>query len=98
MLEDIDTLLPYNSFLSEKTDFLLNTAQGFISIEQNRILKAFSIVAIVLMPSTLMAVSYGMNFHFMPELDWPWAYPLSIGAMIVAGSTPYLWFKRKGWI
>jgi len=97
MLGDIETLLPHNTFLSEKADFLLNTAQGFLNIEQSQIMKIFSIVALVFLPPTLIAAIYGMNFAHMPELDWPWGYPIALGLMVVAGISPYLYFKRKGW-
>lgn len=96
--EDIKTLLTHNTFLSERIDFLLNAALGFINIEQNKIIKIFSIAAVVLMPPTVIASIYGMNFHFMPELSWPWAYPLSLFSMILAGVSPYIYFKRKGWL
>jgi magnesium transporter len=98
MLEDINTLLTHNTFLSERIDFLLNSALGFINIEQNKIIKIFSIAAVVLMPPTVIASVYGMNFHFMPELSWKWGYPLSILLMILAGISPYIYFKRKGWL
>lgn len=98
MLEDIRTLLTHNTFLSERIDFLLNAALGFINIEQNKIIKIFSIAAVVLMPPTVIASIYGMNFHFMPELSWPWGYPLSLLLMILAGISPYIYFKRKGWL
>ncbi len=98
MLEDIKTLLTHNTFLSERIDFLLNAALGFINIEQNKIIKIFSIAAVVLMPPTVIASIYGMNFHFMPELSWPWGYPLSLLLMILAGISPYIYFKSKGWL
>ncbi len=98
MQEDIKTLLTHNTFLSERIDFLLNAALGFINIEQNKIIKIFSIAAVVLMPPTVIASIYGMNFHFMPELSWPWGYPLSLLLMILAGISPYVYFKRKGWL
>lgn len=98
MLEDIKTLLTHNAFLSERIDFLLNAALGFINIEQNKIIKIFSIAAVVLMPPTVIASIFGMNFHFMPELTWRWGYPLSLLLMILAGLSPYIYFKRKGWL
>lgn len=98
MLSDIETLLPHNSFLSEKADFLLNAALGFINMEQNRIMKIFSVTALIFLPPTLIAGIYGMNFQHMPELAWPWGYPLVLGLMVIAGAGPYLYFKRKGWL
>lgn len=97
-LEDIRTLLSHNTFLSERIDFLLNAALGFINIEQNKIIKIFSIAAVVFMPPTVVASIYGMNFHFLPELSWEWGYPFSLLLMVVSGLTPYLYFKRKGWL
>lgn len=96
--EDIKTLLTHNTILSERIDFLLNAALGFINIEQNKIIKIFSIAAVVLMPPTVIASIFGMNFHFMPELTWRWGYPVSLLLMAVAGVSPYVYFKRKGWL
>ncbi len=70
LIGDIDALLPHNNFLFEKVNFLLQGAQGFINIEQNQIIKIFSVAAVALMPPTLIASIYGMNFHVMPELSW----------------------------
>ena len=98
LLADLDTLIPHNAFLSEKIDFLLNAAQGFINIQQNQIIKIFSIAAVVFLPPTLVASSYGMNFEFMPELSWPFGYPLAILLMVLSAISPYLYFKRKGWL
>ena len=71
---------------------------GLINLEQNKIIKIFSIAAVVFLPPTLVASVYGMNFESMPELKWPWGYPLAILLMLVAGAAPYLYFKRKGWL
>jgi len=84
--------------LFQKVNFLMQAAMGFINIEQNRIIKIFSVVSVVFLPPTLAASSYGMNFAFMPELKWSWGYPAAIGLMILAGLTPYLYFKRKNWL
>jgi len=97
-LEDIRTLLSHNAFLSERIDFLLNAALGFINIEQNKIIKIFSIAAVVFMPPTVVASIYGMNFNWFPELSWRWGYPFSLLLMVISGLTPYLYFKRKGWL
>ncbi|MGL4625736.1 MAG: CorA family divalent cation transporter, partial [Plesiomonas shigelloides] len=69
-----------------------------INIEQNRIIKIFSVVSVVFLPPTLVASSYGMNFEFMPELHWELGYPYALILMILAGLAPYLYFKRKGWL
>lgn len=98
ILRDIESLLPHNESLFQKVNFLMQAAMGFINIEQNRIIKIFSVVSVVFLPPTLVASSYGMNFAFMPELKWSWGYPAAVGLMILAGLAPYLYFKRKNWL
>ncbi|GAB6068583.1 magnesium/cobalt transporter CorA [Methylothermus subterraneus] len=98
LLRDIDSLLSHNNFVFDKINFLMSAAQGFINIEQNQIIKIFSIAAVVFLPPTLVASIYGMNFDLMPELHWPWGYPMALGLMLVAGIAPYWYFKRKGWL
>ncbi len=98
VLRDIDSLLPHNTFLFEKVNFLMDAALGFINIEQNQIIKTFSIAAVVFLPPTLIASVYGMNFHHMPELSWRFGYPLALGLMVLSGVAPYWYFKRKGWL
>jgi magnesium transporter len=98
ILRDIDTLMSHTTFLFDKINFLMDTAQGFINIKQNQIIKTFSIAAVVFLPPTLVASLYGMNFKIMPELEWTYGYPLAIGLMILAGIAPYWYFKRKGWL
>ncbi|MGK2626211.1 CorA family divalent cation transporter, partial [Escherichia coli] len=95
-LEDIGW--PHNESLFQKVNFLMQAAMGFINIEQNRIIKIFSVVSVVFLPPTLVASSYGMNFEFMPELKWSFGYPAAIIFMILAGLAPYLYFKRKNWL
>ncbi len=95
VLRDIESLLPHNESLFQKVNFLMQAAMGFINIEQNRIIKIFSVVSVVFLPPTLVASSYGMNFEFMPELRWSFGYPGAIALMIIAGLAPYLYFKRK---
>ena len=77
--------------------FLLDAALGLINIEQNGIIKFFSVAAVILMPPTLVASIYGMNFHHMPELSWPLGYPMALTLMAISAIGPYLWFKRRGW-
>jgi len=98
VLRDLDTLMAHTNFLFEKVNFLMDAAQGFINIEQNQIIKIFSIAAVVFLPPTLVASIYGMNFHFMPELDWPMGYPIALCIMVLSGIAPYWYFKRKGWL
>ncbi|GAA4649360.1 magnesium/cobalt transporter CorA [Kistimonas scapharcae] len=98
MLRDIDSLLPHTAFLFDKINFLLDAVMGFINLEQNKIIKIFSVAATIFMPPTLIASSYGMNFELMPELHWTYGYPVAIGIMIASGLSTYLFFKRKGWL
>jgi len=98
LLRDIESLLPHNSFVFDKVNFLLDAAQGFINIEQNQIIKIFSIAAVVFLPPTLVASIYGMNYDFMPELKWRFGYPWALMLMGLSGMAPYWYFKRKGWL
>ena len=98
LLRDANSLLPHCTFLFEKVGFLLQAIQGAINIEQNQIIKIFSVAAVIFLPPTLIASIYGMNFRVMPELDWQWGYPLTIVLMILSGIAPYMFFRRKGWL
>ncbi|VFP87222.1 Magnesium transport protein CorA [Candidatus Erwinia haradaeae] len=98
ILRDVESLLPHTESLFQKVNFLMQAAMGFINIEQSRIIKIFSVVSVVFLPPTLVASSYGMNFSFMPELQWGLGYPSAILLMILAGLAPYAYFKRKKWL
>ncbi|MFT8229880.1 MAG: magnesium/cobalt transporter CorA [Enterobacterales bacterium] len=98
ILKDIDSLLSHNESLFQKVNFLMQAAMGFINIEQNRIIKIFSVVSVIFLPPTLVASSYGMNFKFMPELTWHFGYPFAIFIMIISGIAPYIYFKSKNWL
>jgi magnesium transporter len=78
--------------------FLLDATLGMVSIEQNNIIKMFSIAAVILLPPTLIASIYGMNFDFMPELKWHLGYPFSIMLMLISAWIPYKFFKKKKWL
>ncbi|MCA3555184.1 magnesium/cobalt transporter CorA [Aestuariivirga sp.] len=95
---DIVSLTDHATFLSGKISFLLDAVLGLISIEQNGIIKIFSVAAVVFLPPTLVASIYGMNFEFMPELQWQWGYPLALGLMVLSAVLPYYYFKVKGWL
>ena len=95
---DVQSLTDHISFLSGKIVFLLDATLGMVSIQQNDIIKIFSIAAVVLLPPTLIASAYGMNFEFMPELKWFFGYPFALVLMVVSAVLPYLYFKRKGWL
>ncbi len=77
---------------------ITGTKQGLINIEQNSIIKVFSIAAVLFLPPTLVGTVYGMNFKDMPELDWSIGYPMALGMMVVSAILPYLWFKFKNWL
>lgn len=98
ILRDIESLNGHTGFISDKINFLMDALLGMINLEQNKIIKIFSIAAVVFLPPTLVASIYGMNFDIMPELRWPWGYPSALLLMIFAGAAPYLYFRRKGWL
>jgi magnesium transporter len=84
--------------LTDKFSFLLDAILGLINNQQNKIIKVFSVVAVVFMPPTLVASVYGMNFEHMPELAWGWGYPASLVLMALSAVAPYLYFKHRGWL
>ena len=98
MQADVSSLSDHATFLSNKVSFLLDAILGMLNIEQNAIIKIFSVAAVAFMPPTLIASIYGMNFHFMPELSSWLGYPLALLAMAVSALVPYLYFKRRGWL
>src|ERR1043165_5589163 len=98
MQRDVQSLSDHVSYLGSKVTFLLDAMIGVISVEQNNIIKLFSVAAVVLMPPTLIASIYGMNFKNMPELGWDFGYPMAVVMMIVAAILPYWFFKWKRWL
>lgn len=98
ILSDIDSLLPHSQFLFEKINFLLESAIGLNGLQQNKIIKIFSLAAVIFLPPTLIASSYGMNFDVMPELDWKLGYPFALGLMFFSALGTYLFFKVKKWL
>jgi magnesium transporter len=98
MQRDVTSLSDHASYLGNKVTFLLDAMVGVISVEQNNIIKIFSVAAVVLMPPTLIASIYGMNFKHMPELEWTYGYPMAIVLMIVAAILPYMFFKWMRWL
>ncbi|MCF6561188.1 hypothetical protein IHV71_24275, partial [Escherichia coli] len=95
---DIVGLNDQANYLGNKVTFLLDAVLGLISIEQNAIIKIFSVAAVMFLPPTLIASVYGMNFHHMPELSWYYGYPLALAAMLCSALLPYLYFKRRKWL
>jgi magnesium transporter len=95
---DVRSLADHIGYLSSKITFLLDATLGMINNEQNTIIKTFSVLAVALMPPTLVGTIYGMNFKHMPELDWTWGYPMALGFMVLSAVLPWIYFKRKGWL
>lgn len=95
---DVRSLADHASFFSQKITFLLDATLGMINIEQNAIIKIFSVAAVVFLPPTLVASIYGMNFDYMPELKWLLGYPFAIGAMVLSAILPFLYFKHRRWL
>lgn len=96
--KDISSLTEHANYVSNRVNLLLDATLGMINIEQNAIIKIFSVAAVVFLPPTLIASIYGMNFEHMPELDWLLGYPFAIGLMILSAILPFLYFKKKGWL
>jgi len=99
ILRDIDSLDSHTAFLFDKINFLMDATVGFININQNKIIKIFSVASVALLPPTLVASVYGMNLKF-PELEWlgQWNYPYTVGLMICSALVPMWYFKRRGWL
>jgi len=95
---DVLSLSDHATYLSNKITFLLDAMLGVVTIEQNNIIKIFSIAAVALMPPTLIASIYGMNFKHMPELEWTYGYPFAIVLMLAAAILPFVIFKWKKWL
>ncbi len=98
ILRDIDSLDSHTAFLFDKINFLMDATVGFININQNKIIKIFSVASVALLPPTLIASIYGMNFKYMPELEYAWGYPFALGLMLASVAAPFIYFRRKGWL
>src|SRR3954453_7111610 len=98
MQRDVVSLTDHASYLSSKITFVLDAMLGVVNLEQNNIIKLFSVMAVVLMPPTLIASIYGMNFKSMPELEWVHGYPFALVLMLIAAIVPYWIFKWKKWL
>jgi magnesium transporter len=98
ILRDIESLDGHTAFLFDKINFLMDATVGFININQNKIIKIFSVASVAFLPPTLIASIYGMNFKIMPELDWLVGYPLAILMMIGSAIAPFWYFRRRGWL
>lgn len=98
VLNDIESILPHTQFLSNKINFQLEASMGYTNHKQNKIIKIFSVAAVVFMPPTWIASVYGMNFSVMPELSWQFGYPLSLLLMALSAACTYYFFRKKGWL
>ncbi|MFC0131312.1 magnesium and cobalt transport protein CorA [Massilia eurypsychrophila] len=98
ILRDIESLDGHTSFLFDKINFLMAATVGFININQNKIIKMFSVASVAFLPPTLIASIYGMNFKWFPELEWPFGYPFAIALMLTSAIAPFWYFRRRGWL
>jgi magnesium transporter len=98
LARDTRFLTGHATFLGQKVNFLLDATLGMISIQQNAIIKIFSVAAVIFLPPTLVASIYGMNFHVMPELDWIFGYPMALLLMVASAAVSYWVFKIRGWL
>ena len=99
IMRDIDSLDGHTAFAFDKINFLMDATVGFININQNKIIKIFSVASVALLPPTLIASIYGMNFKgWFPELAWDYGYPFALGLMLVSVVVPFVYFKSKGWL
>ncbi|AMJ59091.1 magnesium transporter CorA family protein [Bosea sp. PAMC 26642] len=97
-IRDVQAIEEHATFLSSKLQFMLDATLGLVGLEQNKIIKLFSVVSVVLMPPTLIASIYGMNFKTMPELEWAQGYPMALAMMVIFAVLPYLFFRWKKWL
>lgn len=98
VLRDVESLMNFSDFLAERTKFLMDAAMGMINIAHNKRLNVFTVLSVVLMPPTLIASIYGMNFDHMPELKWLWGYPMALILMVLVAIGPILFLRRRGWL
>ena len=98
MARDVSSLTDHASYLSNKVTFLLDAILGMVNLEQSNVIKIFSVAAVVLLPPTMVASIYGMNFRHMPELEWTFGYPLALGLMLASAILPYAFFKWRKWL
>ena len=98
ILRDLDSLDSHTAFLFDKINFLMDATVGFININQNKIIKLFSVASVALLPPTMIASLYGMNFEYMPELSQRWGYPFALGLMVLSAVGPMLYFRKRGWL
>jgi magnesium transporter len=98
ILRDIESLDGHTSFLFDKINFLMDATVGFININQNKIIKIFSVASVAFLPPTLIASVYGMNFKILPELDWHFGYAWAWTLMVGSAIAPFWYFRKRGWL
>lgn len=98
MIKDVNSLIDYTKFNFERLNYLQNTFLGLLNIEQNKVIKIFTVLAMVFLPPTLIASIYGMNFENIPELHWEYGYYMALFVMVLSATIPLVIFKRKGWL
>lgn len=98
VIKDINSLFEYIRFGFDRLDYLQDTFLGLVNLQQNKIIKIFTVVSVIFMPPTLIASMYGMNFKYLPELNWRYGYPFSLGLMVIFSAVVLLYFRRKKWL
>ena len=98
MQRDVQSLSDHAAYLTNKIQFLLDALLGMVTLDQNNVIKIFSVAAVVLLPPSLVGTIYGMNFKRMPELEWVWGYPMALVLILLAAVLPYYFFKWKKWL
>jgi magnesium transporter len=98
VIKDINTLIEHTKFGFDRLDYLQDTFLGLVNIEQNKIIKIFTLVSVIFTPPTLIASLYGMNFKYMPELNWEYGYLFAIGLMLLVSGLTLFYFKRRNWL
>jgi magnesium transporter len=98
MTQDLSSLIQFAGFLFKRIDYLQDTIFGMLNADQNRIIKIFTVMSVIFLPPTLIAGIYGMNFQFMPELNWRAGYPIAVLLMILSAVLPIIFFKLKKWL
>ena len=98
VVKDINSLYEHTRFSFERLEYMQDTFLGLLNVEQNKIIKIFTIVSVIFMPPTLIASLYGMNFKFMPELSWKYGYLFAIGMMVICVAAILLFFRKKKWL
>ena len=97
-IRDVQAIEDHATFINSKAQFILDATLGLVSLQQNNIIKIFSVAAVIFLPPTLIASSYGMNFRNMPELSWDWGYPMALGLMLLSAVGTFTFFKLKRWL